>query len=374
MNLALAPDADEDTSATFIEGQAMGVGGGDQLILGDGEDDDIIQFGEGRAEVGLVGGAGEEEDEEEEDEDAEALLERLREHSQRSCSRLFAAADAMHDSESLSDTESQAPTARGACALVSKDAFSSTREVSGKDPAAPIASSSHSASIARAQHPPWRLAAPGAVDDSTAQGFEAAPEKTTSPPTLPSQRYRRPTVAPPASCATATESGTSGAAVPRRPTPTVRAPTVRRRVPLTAATADSGGGTVDASIGGGAENAAPGTADGKLSRPIARVRTGSTTLGADFGTASSVAAAGHMAGGTQFGGANSLLGKARGPLAGRSSPLPNASVGSLRSGAADTDEGSAPTFAVPTPPPREDAGRGASARRVPIRPIAMQPL
>ena len=371
MNLALAPDADEDTSATFIEGQAMGVGGGDQLILGDGEDDDIIQFGEGRAEVGLVGGAGEEEDEEEEDEDAEALLERLREHSQRSCSRLFAAADAMHDSESLSDTESQAPTARGACALVSKDAFSSTREVSGKDPAAPIASSSHSASIARAQRPPSRLAAPGAVDDSTAQGFEAAPG---SPPNLPSQRYRRPTVAPPASCATATESGTSGAAVPRRPTPTVRAPTVRRRVPLTAATADSGGGTADASIGGGAENAAPGTADGKLSRPIARVRTGSTTLGADFGTASSVAAAGHMAGGTQFGGANSLLGKARGPLAGRSSPLPNASVGSLRSGAADTDEGSAPTFAVPTPPPREDAGRGASARRVPIRPIAMQPL
>ena len=97
MNLALAPDADEDTSATFIEGQAMGVGGGDQLILGDGEDDDVIQFGEGRAEVGLVGGGGEEEDEEEEDEDAEALLERLREHSQRSCSRLFAAADAMHD-------------------------------------------------------------------------------------------------------------------------------------------------------------------------------------------------------------------------------------------------------------------------------------
>ena len=55
MNLALAPDADEDTSAAFIEGQAMGVGGGDQLILGDGEDDDVIQFGEGRAEVGLVG-------------------------------------------------------------------------------------------------------------------------------------------------------------------------------------------------------------------------------------------------------------------------------------------------------------------------------
>ena len=368
MNLALAPDADEDTSATFIEGQAMGVGGGDQLILGDGEDDDIIQFGEGRAEVGLVGGAGEEEDEEEEDEDAEALLERLREHSQRSCSRLFAAADAMHDSESLSDTESQAPTARGACALVSKDTVSSTKEVCSKDPAAPIASSSHSASIARAQRPSSRLAAPGAVDDATAP--EPAPG---SPLNLPSQRYRRPTVAPPASCATATESGTSGAAVPRRPTPTVRGPTVRRRVPLTA-TADSGGGAADASIGGGAENAAPGTADGKLSRPIARVRTGSTTLGADFGTASSVAAAGHVAGGTQFGGANSLLGKARGPLAGRSSPLPNASVGSLRSGAADTDEGGAPTFAVPTPPPREETGRGASARRVPIRPIAMQPL
>lgn len=148
--------------------------------------------------------------------------------------------------------------------------------------------------------------------------------------------------------------GTVGSAPPpRRPTPTVRAPTIRRR---TAEGAD-------------AENSAPSGADNKFR--IARVRTGTATLAGDGNALGVPAAVGASA---TFGGANSLLAKFRPGIAanltgGRNSPL----LGSpLRAASPQVVwEGGGANFAVPTPP-RDDASRpGSAARRAPIRPVPM---
>ena len=150
--------------------------------------------------------------------------------------------------------------------------------------------------------------------------------------------------------------------MPRRPTPSIRAPTIRRRV------AEGVHVSADASIGGGAENAAPSGAENKIR--VARVRPGSS-VGEGAG-AFGVPAAG-VAGGAPFGGANSLLGKSRGafggPLGGRNnSPL----MGSpLRAASPLRTEGGSAPFSVPTPPRDDTARPGSAARRAPIRPAPM---
>jgi hypothetical protein len=147
-----------------------------------------------------------------------------------------------------------------------------------------------------------------------------------------------------------------GSAPPRRPTPTIRAPTVRRR------TAVEGAGN---SIGTGAENAAPFAADNKMR--IARSRPGSAASEANaFGVAGSAGAAA-----VPLPGANSLLGKSRGLLgagagASRNSPLLNSP---LRAASPRVGEGGVTGLTVPTPP-RHDAARATSAgRRPPVRPL-----
>lgn len=193
-----------------------------------------------------------------------------------------------------------------------------------------------------------------------------------SPSSKLSERYRRPTVAlradgvqkAPAS-AEAPEFGTSGSAAappPRRPTPTIRAPTVRRRPAEGVTGADAGG----------AENAAPSGADNKFR--IARARTGTTSALAGDGNAMAtggtfgVPAAGTAGGAAPFGGANSLLAKARGPVGGPGarSPMVNSPI---RAASPLVSEGGA-NFSVPTPP-RDDSRPASGARRAPIRPMAI---
>ena len=147
-----------------------------------------------------------------------------------------------------------------------------------------------------------------------------------------------------------------GSAPPRRPTPTIRAPTVRRRTAV-----EGAGNSIDA----GAENAAPYAADNKMR--VARSRPGSAASEANaFGVAGSAGAAA-----VPLPGANSLLGKSRGLLgagavASRNSPLLNSP---LRASPRVGEGGGGTGLAVPTPP-RHDAARATSAgRRPPVRPL-----
>jgi hypothetical protein len=239
---------------------------------------------------------------------------------------------------------------------------------------APTARSS-SASTVRAERaytskPPTVITTASAVLAHESAAEEHSPLSSPTSSGKLSDRYRRPSVAPKHAVTSDAEFGTVGS---RRPTPTgIRVPTVRRRAPVDGASA--------AEVSTGAENTAPTGSDGKFARQIPRARTGGSSL-AEFGTSSSVSAAAGLAGGgggVQFGGANSLLGKMRGPIGGRNSPLLNsplraASPRIAAGGGEDGGQGipNSIPFAVPTPPRAEAARPGSGVRRAPIRPVNM---
>ena len=184
---------------------------------------------------------------------------------------------------------------------------------------------------------------------------------------------------PPAEFGTA---GSAPAAPPRRPTPTLRAPAVRRRVTTEGGEGGEGGGSLGS---GGAENAVPAGAENKF-RIATRPRSGVGSSESNESSEGSNAFGVHAGGGAgtpHLGGANSLLArqdslsKLRAPLtagtrAGANSPLANSPLRRASSPRVGGAEGSAGNLLQVPTPPREDAARlGSAARRAPVRAMAV---